>query len=72
MDILHLLFVLIILVVVVAIVYFVLTRYLFPLISRILPDPFDKIVIALIVIFCAIVLVLILLGLAGIGPGIKL
>ena len=70
MNLITLLLVLIVLVIVIAIVWFFVSRYLIPLVNRLLPDPFNQIVAFLVVLILVVLLIYILLGLVGIGPGI--
>ncbi len=55
---------LLVLVIVLALVWYLLTRYLLPL----LPEPFRTIVLVIVVLIC----IVFLLGMIGIGPGIRL
>ena len=55
---------LLVVIVVLALVWWLLTKYLIPA----LPEPWGNVVL----VICVIVAILILLGLIGIGPGIKI
>lgn len=55
---------LLVVIIVLALVWWLLTKYLIPL----LPAPWGTIVL----VICVIIAILILLGMVGIGPGIRL